>query len=47
MWSLRQAVEVSRMFRLGTLARQARWSASCSHLLCWMVCEALTIANAS
>ena len=47
LWSLRQAVDVSRMLRLGTSARQGRCSASSSHLLCWMVCEALTIANAS
>ena len=47
LWSLRHAVEVSSTFRLGTFARQGRLSASCSHLLCWMVCEALTIANAS
>ena len=35
------------MFRLGTLARHGSWFASSSHLLCWMVCEALTMAKAS
>ena len=47
LWSLRQAVEVSRTFRLGTAARQGRRSDSSSHLLCCTVCEALTIAKAS
>ncbi len=47
LWSFRQAVEVSRMLRLGTGSRQPRCSASCSHFACWMVCDALTIANAS
>ena len=47
LWSFRQVVEVNKMFRLGTLARHGRWLASSSHLLCWMVCEALTMANAS
>ena len=35
------------MLRLGTLARQSSLLASCSHLLCCTVIEALTIANAS
>ena len=47
LWSLRHAVEVSSMLRLGTLARQGRCSASSSHLACWTVWEALTIAKAS
>ena len=38
---------ISRIFRLGTLARHGRWLASSSHLLCWIVCDELTMANAS
>ncbi len=47
LWSLRQAVEVRRMLRLGTLARQSRRRDSWSHLLCCTVIEALTMAKAS
>ena len=47
LWSLRHAVDVRRMLRLGTFARQSSLLASCSHLLCCTVIDALTIANAS
>ena len=40
LWSLRQHVEDSRMFRLGMRLRQASLPASSSHLPCWMVCDA-------
>ncbi len=35
------------MFRLATGARQSSDRARSSHLVCWMVMEALTIAKAS
>jgi len=47
LWSLRHTVEVSSTFKLGTGARHGSSAASSSHLACWIVCEALTIANAS
>jgi hypothetical protein len=47
LWSFRQQVEVSKMLRLGTLLRHGRCVDSSSHLLCWIVCDALTMANAS
>ena len=47
LWSLRQQVEVNRMFSDGTGMRQGRSRAFSSHLVCWTVIEADTIANAS
>ena len=35
------------MFRLGGGLRQLSAADSSSHLQCWMVCDALTIAKAS
>ncbi len=32
---------------MGTGLRHGRWCASSSHLVCWIVIEALTIAKAS
>ena len=47
LWSLRQQVEVSRMFSEAIESRQGSSSASCSHLVCCTVIEAETMANAS
>ena len=47
LWSLRQQVEVSRTLREATGARQDSSRHISSHLACWVVIEATTIANAS
>ena len=47
LWSLRQQVEVKRMFNDGMGSRQESLIASSSHFVCWMVIDADTIANAS
>ena len=40
LWSLRQQVEVRRIFSDGTGARHGRLMASCSHFVCWTVIDA-------
>ena len=47
LWSFRQQVLVSRMLSDDTGSRHARSCACWSHLTCWMVIDADTIANAS
>jgi len=47
LWSLRQQVEVRRMFREGTGWRQGSSTCSSSHFMCWRVMEAETIAKDS
>jgi hypothetical protein len=47
LWSLRQQVLVSSTFSDGTGVRPGSVAASCSHLACWTIIEALTIAKAS
>ena len=46
LWSLRQQVDVSRMLSDAIGARQGRFAASWSHLVCCTVIDE-TIANAS
>ena len=47
LWSLRQHVDVSRMFSEAILSRQGSLPASSSHLACCTSMEAATIANDS
>ena len=47
LWSLRQQVEVSRMFSEAIGARQASPALSPSHFACCTTIEATIIANAS
>ena len=47
LWSLRQVVLVTSTFREGTGVRPGSVAAIWSHLACWTIIEALTMANAS
>jgi hypothetical protein len=47
LWSLRQAVEVSRTLSEEIGSRHGSLSASSSHFACWTIIEAGIIANAS
>src|SRR5215208_4773198 len=45
LWSLRQAVDVRRMFKDATRSRQGRLIASWSHLVCWTVMGAVVVVG--
>ena len=47
LWSLRQQVDVSRTFSEATGRRQCSARDASSHLECWTVIDADTMANAS
>ncbi len=47
LWSLRQQVEVSKMFREGIGLRHESLTPSSSHFACCTVIDAETMANAS